>query len=91
MKSGLVGWALGCCSLINCFISWCRVVSFLEDGLVCLNKKTQAKSPTQFPVNTPATWFHALCGVLRKHNNVRAADILPLCKDNLCYYTDRAW
>ena len=47
--------------------------------------------PTLFPSNKPATSSHVLCDVQRTHSTFRVWGILPLCKDNLCYYADRAW
>ena len=42
------------------------------------------------PVSMPGVWFRVLCGVRRTRSTCRAADIPLLCRDNLCYYVDRA-
>ena len=41
--------------------------------------------------NKPVTFFRVLCDVQRIRSTFHDVDRLLLCKDNLCYYMDRAW
>ena len=42
------------------------------------------------PVSMPGVWCRVLYYAIHRHNRCRDGDNL-LCKDNRCYYVDRAW
>ena len=54
-------------------------------------KKTQAMIANLCLSNKPVISSRVLCDVQRTRSTFRAVDRLLLCKDNLCYYMDRAW